>query len=134
MLGRLKPGFLVLALSTSILSLSLPLILSGTQTRASIKHIHKVGIANSSKRYLPLGLHVDDPPTGSRVDHPLASVSAPLTSYRRRLQDLLDSARDELAVQREALVRDNLGLLLALGLYVRAIFREDNSIGSAPSA
>ena len=42
--------------------------------------IHKVGVANSSERYLPPGLHFDGPTTSLRVDRPLASVSAFITS------------------------------------------------------
>ena len=80
----MKPAFFVLTLSTSILSLLLTLPLSGFRTR-----VHEVGATHATEWNLPLGLYVADPTASLRVDIPLASFSALVTSDRRRLEDIL---------------------------------------------
>ena len=102
-------------LSADIIDLHLVFVFALALIQHSDTGIHKVGLADPSKRYLPLGLHVDDPPAGLCVDHPLDSVSALITRYCCRRQDLFTNARDELAVQREPIVRDRLQFLLTLG-------------------
>ena len=62
------------------------------------------------------------------VNHPLASFASLVACNGRGLQDLLDGAGDERAVQGEPVVGERLELLLAPGLDPRADSCEHNPI------